>query len=58
MASVAVAIGVCRFVGKIIGIVGIQKQQAKCWHNRSEFEQNELINKLAIININYRILEW
>ena len=33
-------------------------QQAKCWHNKSEFEQNELINKLAIININYSILEW
>ena len=24
-------------------IVGIQRQQAKCWHNRSKFKQNTLI---------------
>ena len=27
------------FASKIIGIIGIQKQQAKCWHNRSTVEQ-------------------
>ena len=27
------------FASKIIGIIGIQKQQAKCWHNRSNFKQ-------------------
>ena len=27
------------FASKIIGIIGIQKQQAKCWHNRSTVKQ-------------------
>ena len=25
---------------KIIGIIVMQKQQAKCWHNRSKFKQS------------------
>ena len=32
--------GCIDFAGKIIGIIGRQKQIAKCWHNRSKFEQN------------------
>ena len=37
--------GCVDFVGKIIVIIGRQKQRAKCWHNRSKFEQN-MINQL------------
>ena len=34
--------GCIKIAGKIIGIIGIQKQQEKCWHNRSKFEHNAL----------------
>ena len=30
------------FAGIIFRKIGRQKQRAKCWHNRSKFEQNTL----------------
>ena len=34
--------GMRRFCGQIIRIIGTQTQRAKCWQNRSKFEQNML----------------
>ena len=36
--------GCINFAGKIIGIIGRQKQRAKCWHNRSKLEQQNMRN--------------
>ena len=33
-------LGCVNFASKIIEMIGRQKQRAKCWHNRSKFQQN------------------